>query len=113
MFYVAARQHAPNTTTRTVLFDSIPDDCMFEKALTSQLEVFPNDIITNSFTRDYSAVSRLVARRDRLAGAFKATEAVDIKKAFRGGVQKTARRSSPRERKRSSCQSQSMLDIFA
>ncbi|CAN9176637.1 unnamed protein product [Alternaria alternata] len=85
-FYVAARQHAPSATLRTVLFDSIPDDWMSEKILTSQLQIFPGQITAVSFNRDYSAVSRLAARRERLAAALEAAETANIRKAFRAGV---------------------------
>jgi hypothetical protein len=69
-----------------VLFDSIPDDWMSGKILTSQLQIFPSDVTAVSFNRDYSAVSRLAARRERLAAALKATETANIRKAFRAGV---------------------------
>lgn len=113
-FYVAARQHSPNATLRTVLFDSIPDDWMFEKTLRSQLQVFPGEITAVSFNRDYSAVSRLAARRERLAGALEVAETVNIRKAYKAGVQKQARRSSIiKKRRRSDYQSQSLLNLFA
>ncbi|CAN9393426.1 unnamed protein product [Alternaria alternata] len=85
-FYVAARQHAPSATLRTVLFDSIPDDWMSEKILTSQLQIFPGQITAVSFNRDYSAVSRLAARRERLAAALEAAETANLRKALRAGL---------------------------
>ncbi|CAN9218294.1 unnamed protein product, partial [Alternaria alternata] len=112
-FYVAARQHAPSTMLRTVLFDSIPDDWMSEKILTSRLQIFPGDVTAVSFNRDYSAVSRLAARRERLAAALEATETANIRKAFRAGVQKQTRRSSTTKTRRSlDCQSRRLLSLL-
>ena len=82
-FYVAARQHSPYAALCTVLIDSIPDDWMSEKALTSQLEVFPGEVTAISFNRDYSAISRLAERRERLARALEAAEISNIRKACR------------------------------
>ncbi|CAN9376298.1 unnamed protein product [Alternaria alternata] len=112
-FYVAARRQAPSTMLRTVLFDSIPDDWMSEKILTSQLQIFPGQITAVSFNRDYSAVSRLAARRERLAAALEAAETANLRKAFRAGVQKRARRSSPTKTRRSlDCQSRRLLNLL-
>jgi hypothetical protein len=112
-FYVAARRQAPGATLRTVLFDSIPDDWMSEKILTSQLQIFPGQITAVSFNRDYSAVSRLAARRERLAAALEAAETANIRKAFRAGIQKQTRRSSTTKTCRNlDCQSQRLLNLL-
>jgi hypothetical protein len=79
-FYVAARRQAASATLRTVLFDSIPDDWMSEKILTSRLQIFPGQITAVSFNRDYSAVSRLAARRERLAAALEAAETANLRR---------------------------------
>jgi hypothetical protein len=110
-FYVATRQHAPYAALRTVLIDSIPDNWMSEKALTSQLEVFPGEITAISFNRDYSALSRLAERRERLARALETAEISNIRKAFRAGVQKQSKKSSSLRRSR--YQSGNLLNLFA
>jgi hypothetical protein len=113
-FYVATRQHSRYATLCTVLIDSIPEDWMSEKALTSQLEVFPGEVTTISFNRDYSAISRLAERRERLARALEAAETSNIRKACRAGVQKRSKKSSfPREPRRTSYQSRKLLNLFA
>ncbi|CAN9211103.1 unnamed protein product [Alternaria alternata] len=91
-FYVAARRQAPGATLRTVLFESVPDDWMSENILTSQLQIFPGQITAVSFNHDYSTVSRLAARRERLAAALEAAETANLRKAFRAGIQKQTRR---------------------
>ncbi|CAN9245446.1 unnamed protein product [Alternaria alternata] len=112
-FYVAARRQAPSATLRTVLFDSIPDDWMSEKILTSQLQIFPGQITAVSFNRDYSTVSRLAARRERLAAALEAAETANLRKAFRAGIQKQTRRSSTTKTRRSlDCQSWRLLNLL-
>ncbi|CAN9210718.1 unnamed protein product [Alternaria alternata] len=112
-FCVAARQHAPSTMLRTVLFDSIPDDWMSEKILTSRLQIFPGDVTAVSFNRDYSAVSRLAARRERLAAALEAAETANLRKALRAGVQKRTRRSNTTKTRRSlDCQSRRLLSLL-
>ncbi|KAI1551660.1 integral membrane protein [Pyrenophora tritici-repentis] len=92
--YVASRQHAPNAALCTVLVDSIPDDWMSEKVLTSQLEVFPGEVTAISFNRDYSAISKLAERRERMARALETAEISNIRKACRAGVRKQSKKSS-------------------
>ncbi|KAI0569595.1 RSN1-7TM multi-domain protein [Pyrenophora tritici-repentis] len=113
-FYVATRQHSPYAALCTVLIDSIPDDWMSEKVLTSQLEVFPGEITAISFNRDYSAISQLAASREGLARALEVAEISNIRKACRAGVQKRAKRSSIfRGPRHSSYQSRNLLNLFA
>ncbi|KAI1663587.1 PHM7-cyt multi-domain protein [Pyrenophora tritici-repentis] len=112
--YVASRQHAPNAALCTVLVDSIPDDWMSEKVLTSQLEVFPGEVTAISFNRDYSAISKLAERRERMARALETAEISNIRKACRAGVRKQAKRSSIfRGPRHSSYQSRNLLYLFA
>ncbi|RII05511.1 hypothetical protein CUC08_Gglean010203 [Alternaria sp. MG1] len=112
-FYVAARRQAPSASLRTVLFDSIPDDWMSEKILTSQLQIFPGQITAVSFNRDYSTGSRLAARRERLAAALEGAETAKLRKAFRAGVQKQTRRSSTTKTRRNlDCQSRRLLSLL-
>lgn len=113
-FYVATRQHSPYAALCTVLIDSIPDDWMSEKVLRSQLEVFPGEVTAISFNRDYSAISQLSARRERLARALEVAEISNLRKAYRAGVQKRTKSSSfLKERRRSSFRSRSLLNLFA
>jgi len=113
-FYVATRQHSPYAALCTVLIDSIPDDWMSEKVLRSQLEIFPGEVTAISFNRDYSAISQLSARRERLARALEVAEISHIRKAHRAGVQKRTKSSSfLKERRRSSFRSRSLLNLFA
>ncbi|CAE7219857.1 RSN1 7TM multi-domain protein [Pyrenophora teres f. teres] len=113
-FYVATQQHSPYAALCTVLIDSIPDDWMSEQVLRSQLEVFPGEVTAISFNRDYSAISQLSARRERLARALEVAEISNIRKAYRAGVQKRAKSSRfLKERRRSSFRSRSLLNLFA
>ncbi|KAJ6280863.1 hypothetical protein J3E71DRAFT_178613 [Bipolaris maydis] len=112
-FYVAARQRSPSITLRTVLIDSIPDDWMSEKTLASQLQLFPGEITSISFNRDYSAISKLAAKRKRLAKALETAETANMRKACRAGVEKRSKRS--RFSKVSRCmgyQLQKVMDIL-
>ncbi|KAJ6201955.1 hypothetical protein J3E72DRAFT_182161 [Bipolaris maydis] len=93
-FYVATRQHSSYAALCTVLIESIPDDWMSEKALISQLEVFPSLVTSISFNRDYSPVSRLAEKREHLARALEIEEISRIRKACRAGVQKKSKKSS-------------------
>ena len=111
-FYVATRHHSQYAALCTVLIDSIPDDWMSEKALTSQLEVFPGEVTAISFNRDYTAISRLAERRERLARALEKAEISNIRKACRAGVQKPSKKSSfLREPRRLSYQSRNLLNL--
>jgi hypothetical protein len=84
---------------------------MSEKALTSQLEVFPSEVTAISFNRNYSALSRLAERRERLARALKTAEISNIRKACRASVQKQSKKSSSLRRSR--YQSRNLLNLFA
>ena len=113
-FYVATRQHSTYAALCTVLIESIPDDWMSEKALTSQLEVFPGVVTAISFNRDYSLISRLAERRERLARSLEVEEISKIRKAYRAGVQKRSKKSKlPQRTRHSSYKSRSLLNLFA
>ncbi|EUC27184.1 hypothetical protein COCCADRAFT_31268 [Bipolaris zeicola 26-R-13] len=93
-FYVSTRQHSPYSALCTVLIESIPDDWMPEKALTSHLDIFPGAVTTISFNRDYNLLSRLVERQERLARSLEIEEISRIRKTYRAGVQKRSKKSN-------------------
>ncbi|EUC40045.1 hypothetical protein COCMIDRAFT_109764, partial [Bipolaris oryzae ATCC 44560] len=113
-FYVAIRQNSPYAALCTVLIESIPDDWMSEKALTSQLEIFPGVVTAISFNRDYSLISRLAERRERLARSLEIEEISKIRKAYRAGVQKRDKKSNfPKKHRPANYKSRSLFNVFA
>ncbi|EMD66414.1 hypothetical protein COCSADRAFT_169357 [Bipolaris sorokiniana ND90Pr] len=113
-FYVATWQSSPYAALCTVLIESIPDDWMSDKALTSQLEVFPGVVTAISFNRDYSLISRLAERRERLARSLEIEEISKIRKAYRAGIQKRDQKSNFTKKPRpASYKSRSLLNVFA
>ncbi|KAF2818091.1 DUF221-domain-containing protein [Ophiobolus disseminans] len=95
-YYVAVRQSSPHAALRTVLIDSIPEDWLTKRELAAQLEVFPGEITAISFNRNFSPLSHLVARRERLARSLEVAETHYIRKAFKAGIKKPGRRPSIR-----------------
>ncbi|KAJ6284209.1 hypothetical protein J3E71DRAFT_360383 [Bipolaris maydis] len=112
-FYVAARQRSLNITLRTVLIDSILENWMSEKTLASQLQVFSGDITTIYFNRDYSAISKLAAKRKRLAEALETAETANMRKACRAGVEKRSKWSRfPKVSRRMCYQLRNVMNIL-
>ncbi|KAL6153207.1 hypothetical protein ACJQWK_11673 [Exserohilum turcicum] len=86
---------------------------MSEKTLASQLQVFPADITTIYFNRDYSAISKLAAKRKRLAEALETAETANMRKACRAGVEKRSKWSSfPKVSRRMCYQLRNVMNIL-
>jgi hypothetical protein len=95
--YVSIRQNSRHASLRTVLIDSLPNDCNTKNQLEDTLAVFPGALQAITINRDYSSLSRRVREQEDLVRRLEAAETQFVRTVLRGRVNKLARQTTAKK----------------